>query len=176
MEVSPDTSKTLDTTGCGVYTGATIFNYIGNGGPMEVVKIHREFLTDQTAYDKDPIEADNTISVGTACALGQLDASAQLNHVKIQITRGFRTLAHQDFLHNCFSNKLPCFDAAKDAATGEPTPPLPGHSMYGDANCVEFVGDDASLKWIKDNISYYGFRISGQPNTYIHLPSVGMLA
>jgi hypothetical protein len=175
MEVNPDSSKTVDITGCGVYTGATIFYYIGNSGqPLEVVKIHREFLADQANYDKDPTEADNTVSVGTACAIGQLDASAQLNHAKIQITRGFRTLTHQDFVYNCFENKLSCYDA-KNAATGEATPPLPGHSLYGDANTVEFVGDDASLKWISDNISYYGFRITGQKNVYQHLPSVGQL-
>jgi len=240
FDVTVDTGKTIETQGCGVFLGANVFSYIGNSGPIEVVKIHREFLVDGTDYDKDPTEADNTLLVGAACAFGSLASSAELqgmtspvmiptptptspstplspstptptpsstpsepstppstpplstpaetpalieedpatpptdsttpvtptnsNSLQLKVVRGFQTLIHQDFLFNCYQTKTCWTDK-------DPVPSYPGYSLFGNGNVVEIQATEEGLKWVADNIGYYGFRKTQFPNVYQWFPS-----
>jgi hypothetical protein len=326
FDVPTDTGKTIEAQGCGVFIGSNILSYIGNSGPIEVVKIHREFLVDQTLYDKDPTEADITLSVGAACAFGSLARSADLQgmsspivvptpppppptephpdvppsppppppveppappppppvveppappppppvvepppppppvveppappppppveepapttttteppappppppveepapttettptptettptetttsppppppptvetppaeqpttfieisaeptptettppveskSLQLKIVRGFNTLIHQDFLWSCYETKT--------CPPGTPTtkPDEPGFSIFGSGNVIEITATAEGLKWVADNIGYYGFRKTNYPNVYQWFP------
>jgi len=252
FDVPTDTGKTVEAQDCGVFIGSNIFTYIGNSGPLEVVKIHRELLVDGSLYDKDPTEADITLTVGAACALGSLSASAELQgmsspitptptpatpetptthadvppgpvnnnpppppppqvepvpapapstetpaptvtetpptpppapavsfieeeptetpsapskSLQLKVVRGFQTMMHQQFLYDCYQSKLPCYDQK------DPVPSYPGFSLFGNGNVVEITATAEGLKWVADNIGYYGFRITQFPNVYQWLPS-----
>jgi len=149
---------------CADYVGNEVSLMTGNDNVQyQVVKTHKNHLTDPSSYNLSPTASDNTMEVSTACAFSKMRNAALKSGISLTVSSGFRTIVRQQYFYHCYLCK--CCNGGNLAA-------IPGTSNHGrglavdlNTNCGGQSTNSAPsictgggvYRWLRDNAHTYGF-------------------